>query len=313
MKGKRDFLSVRDFSLDEIFETFVLAEQLKKSAKKGKFKKYLKNQTLAMIFTKTSTRTRVSFEVGMSQLGGNALYLNKNDIQLNKGESIYDTAKVLSRFVQGIMIRTYAHEDVVNLARAAEVPVINGLTDLLHPCQAMADFFTIFENKPELMRNPSNLKLAYIGDGNNVANSLILLSAMLGSTFAIANPQGYSIPSQIIEMASNIAKKSGAKLIFEENPLKAAKNADALYTDVWVSMGQEAEAEEKVKAFKDYQINRDTLKEAKTDAIVLHCLPANRGMEITDEVMDGPHSRVFDEAENRMHVQKAILLKLMKK
>ncbi|HCL57690.1 MAG TPA: ornithine carbamoyltransferase [Spirochaetia bacterium] len=312
-KKKRDFLGVYDFSHEEIYKIFETTEKLKKQVKRNRFKKYLKNKTLGMIFEKTSTRTRVSFEVGMSQLGGNALFLSKNDIQLNKGETIYDTAKVLSRFVDAIMIRTFAHENVVNLAQAADVPVINGLSDLLHPCQAMADFFTVFENKPELKRNPDSMKLTFIGDGNNVANSLFLLSAIIGNTFCIANPKGYGIPKQIQEMGEDLAKKSGAKFIFEENPIKAAKDADVLYTDVWVSMGQEKEKEEKVAIFKDYQINQDTLKEAKTDSIVLHCLPANRGMEITDEVMDGPHSRVFDEAENRMHVQKAILLKLLKK
>lgn len=311
--NKRDFLTVKDFSLKEIFDTFILAEKLKTNAKKGKFKKYLSNQVLAMIFNKTSTRTRVSFEVAMAQLGGKALYLNQNDIQINKGETLYDTAKVLSRMVQGIMIRTFAHEDVVNLARASSVPVINGLTDLLHPCQAMADFFTIFEHKPHFGRHPNLLKLAYIGDGNNVANSLILLSALLGNTFVIANPKGYEIPSQIVEMAKDLSKKSGAQILFEENPLVAAKKADVLYTDVWVSMGQEEEKEARLKAFQGYQINGDMIKEAKTDVMVLHCLPAQRGLEITDEVMDGPHSKVFDEAENRLHVQKAILLKLMQK
>lgn len=311
--SKRDFLTVRDFSVKEIFDTFILAEKLKKNAKKGKFKKYLSNQVLAMIFNKSSTRTRVSFEVAMAQLGGKALYLNQSDIQINKGETLYDTAKVLSRMVQGIMIRTFAHEDVVNLARASSVPVINGLTDLLHPCQAMADFFTIFEHKPHFGRHPNLLKFAYIGDGNNVANSLILLSALLGNTFVIANPKGYEIPPQIVEMAKDLSKKSGAQILFEENPLVAAKKADVLYTDVWVSMGQEEEKEARLEAFQDYQINGNMIKEAKTDVMVLHCLPAQRGLEITDEVMDGPHSRVFDEAENRLHIQKAILLKLMQK
>jgi ornithine carbamoyltransferase len=312
MKNKKNFLSVKDFTIDEIWGTFKLAEKLKKQARKNKYKKYLKDRNLAMIFSKSSTRTRVSFEVGMNQLGGNALFLNKNDIQLNKGETIYDTAKVLSRFVDGIMIRTYDHEDVVNLANAADIPVINGLTDLLHPCQAMADFFTIYENKPEIKSHPHDIKLTYIGDGNNVASSLYLLSALMGNTFVIANPPGYEIPHQIVEMGKELAQKSGAKLLFENNPVKASKNADVLYTDVWVSMGQEAESEERIKIFKNYQINSEVLKEARTDAIVLHCLPANRGMEITDEIMDGPHSRVFDEAENRMHVQKAIMIQLMK-
>lgn len=313
MSKKRDFLSVKDFSLEEIWETFYLAEKLKKQAHKKKFKKNLKNQSLAMIFAKSSTRTRVSFEVGFEQLGGKAIFLNQNDIQLGKKESVYDTAKVLSRYVDGIMIRTYAHEDVVNLAKASDVPVINGLTDLLHPCQAMTDFFTILENKPELRKNPSELKLTYIGDGNNVANSLLLISSIIGSTFVIANPEGYGLPDTIIDIALEEAKKSGAKIIFERDPLKASKNADVLYSDVWVSMGMEAESEERIKVFKDYQINDTILKEAKTDSIVLHCLPANRGYEITDEVIDGAHSRVFDQAENRLHVQKAIMLKLMQK
>lgn len=311
MKRKRDFINVTDFSIEEIWQCFKLTDKLKNEARKGVFKKLLKDQTLAMIFEKTSTRTRVSFEVGMYQLGGHALFLSKNDIQLNKGETIYDTAKVLSRYVNGIMLRTFAHENVVNLANSASVPVINGLSDLLHPCQAMADFYTIFESKPQLKSNPKNFKLTFIGDGNNVASSLLLLSAMIGNTFAIANPQKYNIPGQVIDMAKEISKKSGATLIFEEDPNEAAANADVLYTDVWVSMGQESEAKEKVQVFKNYQINRDLLKEAKTDAIILHCLPANRGMEITDDMMDGPHSRVFDEAENRMHVQKALMVMLM--
>lgn len=308
---KKDFVNITDFDISEAFEIFSMAEKLKKNAKKGKMKKYLKNKTLAMIFEKTSTRTRVSFEVGMTQLGGHALFLNKNDIQLNKGETIYDTAKVLSRFVDIIMLRTFAHENVVNLAQAASVPVINGLSDLQHPCQIMADFFTIFEEKPFFKRNPQDLKMTFIGDGNNVANTLFLFSAMLGSTFVIANPKGYDIPGPIREIGEEIAKKTKAKLIFERDPFQAAKNADVLYTDVWVSMGQEGEKEQRIAVFKNYQINEEVLKNAKTDSIVLHCLPANRGMEITDAVMDGPHSRVFDQAENRMHVQKAIMLKLM--
>lgn len=311
--NKRDFLCVKDFSLDEIYSTFELADKLKKQVQRGKFKKYLKNQSLAMIFAKTSTRTRVSFETAMYQLGGHALFLNKNDIQLGAKESVYDTAKVLSRYVNGIMIRTYEHEEVVNLAKSSDVPVVNGLTDLLHPCQVMADFFTIFENKPFLKRNPKDLKLCYVGDGNNVANSLLLLSSILGNNFTIAHPKGYGLPDQIVDMAIENAKKSGARIVFEEDPIKAAKNADVIYSDVWVSMGQEEEEAKRLEIFKSYQVNDALLKEAKTDCIVLHCLPAKRGYEITDEVMDGPHSKVFDEAENRMHVQKAILIKLMKK
>ncbi|PKL13155.1 MAG: ornithine carbamoyltransferase [Spirochaetae bacterium HGW-Spirochaetae-6] len=312
MIKKKDFLSVVDFSVEEIWDTFSLAEKLKTQAKKRKFKKYLQDKTLAMLFSKTSTRTRVSFEVGMRQLGGHALFLSKNDIQLGKGETIFDTAKVLSRMVDGIMIRTYAHEEVVSLASAASIPVINGLTDLLHPCQAMADFFTIFENKPALRHNPFQLKLTFIGDGNNVANSLLLLGSKLGATITLCSPKGYAIPAQILEIAEENFRQLGGRVIFEENPLKASKDADVLYTDVWVSMGQEAESEERIKIFQKYQINQEALKQAKTDAIVLHCLPANRGMEITDEVIDGPHSRVFDEAENRLHVQKALMVKLMK-
>jgi len=304
-------LSVTDFSIDEIWKLFEFTHKLKKQIRKGIYKKYLKNKIIAMIFSKTSTRTRVSFEVGIRQLGGSAIYLNKNDIQLNKGETIYDTAKVLSRYVNGIVIRTYKHEEVVELANSADVPVINGLTDLLHPCQALADFFTIFENKPQFVNNPSNLKLTFIGDGNNVASSLLLLSSMMGNEIRIATPKGYEIPKQIIEIAEENAKKSGAKIIMGNDHIELAKDADVLYTDVWVSMGQESESEERIKVFKNYRIDRDVIKVAKTDVIVLHCLPANRGMEITDEVMDGPHSRVFDEAENRLHVQKAIMIKLL--
>jgi len=308
---KRDFLSVTDFTVDEIWKLFEVTHRLKKQARKGVFKKYLKNKIIGMIFSKTSTRTRVSFEVGIRQLGGSAIYLNKNDIQLNKGETIYDTAKVLSRYVNGIVIRTYKHEEVVELARAADVPVINGLTDLLHPCQALGDFFTIFEEKPQFVNNPSNLKITFIGDGNNVASSLLLLSSMFGNQICIATPKGYEIPREIREIAEENARKSGAKIILGNDPRELAKDADVLYTDVWVSMGQEAESEERIKVFKDYRIDTNIIKVAKTDVIVLHCLPANRGMEITDEVMDGPHSRVFDEAENRLHIQKAIMLKLL--
>ena len=309
MSKKKDFLSVIDFSLEEIWSVFDQAEKFKKKKKSSNL---LKNKQLAMIFSKSSTRTRVSFEVGMSQLGGKAIFLNKNDIQLKKGESIYDTAKVLSRYVDGIMIRTFDHEDVTHLAGAADIPVINGLTDLLHPCQAMTDFFTIYENKHSLRRHPHEMKISFIGDGNNVASSLALISSIMGVHFTIATPKGYEIPKQIVEIAQSNSEKSGAKISFTNDLKKAAKDADVLYTDVWVSMGQEEEQKRKEEAFKDYQINDELLKEAKTDVIVLHCLPARRGLEITDEIMDGPHSRVFDQAENRLHVQKAILAKLMK-
>jgi len=296
------FLDLRDI-IEEVFES---AARLKEEAKRGEHRELLKGKTLAMIFEKASTRTRVSFEVAMTQLGGHALYLSPKDMQLGRGETIPDTARTLSRYVDAIMIRAYRHEDVVELARHASVPVINGLTDLEHPCQAASDFFTMKEIKGSLR----GVKLAYVGDGNNVCHSLLLGSAMLGVNFACATPRGYEPKRNIVEQAMKLAEESGAEIEILHNPEEAVKGADFIYTDVWVSMGQESEAEQRMRDFKSYQVNSKLLKHAP-NARVMHCLPAKRGYEITDEVIDGEASIVWEQAENRLHVQKAILVKLI--
>lgn len=268
----------------------------------------LKNQKLAMIFEKSSTRTRVSFEVGMYELGGTALFLSTNDIQLGRGEPIKDTAKVLSRFVDGIMIRAKNHEDVVELAKEADIPVINGLTDLEHPCQVFADMLTLYEYKGDF-----NRKLTFVGDGNNVSNSLLLICACLGMDFSIACPEGYEPNKDIIEKGKKIAKKTGSTITITPDLKTALKDTDVVYTDVWVSMGEEKEAEKRNRDFAKYQVNENLMKLAKNDAIFMHCLPAIRGKEVTSEVIDGPQSVIYDEAENRLHAQKAILYHYLKK
>lgn len=310
MKNKlktKDFVSSTDLSHNEMQAIFKLAAELKRKQKKGIKHHYLFGKTLGMIFEKSSTRTRVSFEVGMYQLGGSALYLSSSDLQLGRGETISDTARVLSRYVDGIMARTYAHKTVEDLANFGSVPVINGLSDKEHPCQAMSDYFTILEKLKKL----KGIKLAYIGDGNNVAHSLFLAGAILGVNLSSAHPEGYFPRGEIINKAEKNAKKSGCRIEILNDPEKAVKNADVIYTDVWTSMGQEKEKEERIAAFKDYQINYKLLKGAKRNVIVMHCLPAHRGEEITDEVLDGKHSIVIDQAENRLHVQKAIMALLM--
>lgn len=268
----------------------------------------LKNQKLAMIFEKSSTRTRVSFEVGMYELGGTALFLSTNDIQLGRGEPIKDTAKVLSRFVDGIMIRAKNHEDVVELAKEADIPVINGLTDLEHPCQVFADMLTLYEYKGDF-----NRKLTFVGDGNNVSNSLLLICACLGMDFSIACPEGYEPNKDIIEKGKKIAKKTGSTITITPDLKTALKDTDVVYTDVWVSMGEEKEAKKRNRDFAKYQVNENLMKLAKDDAIFMHCLPAIRGKEVTSEVIDGPQSVIYDEAENRLHAQKAILYHYLKK
>ena len=298
----KDLLTVGDLTEKEFYQIFKLTSSLKK-----KNKKLLKGKTLGMIFEKPSTRTRVSFEVGIYQLGGTSLYLSRNDLQIGRGESIKDTALTLSRYLDGIMIRAFSHQMVVEFARYSTIPVINGLTDLLHPCQALSDFFTIFEHKKRF----KGLKLGYIGDGNNVAHSLTLSAAKLGIDITLASPEGYFISESIKSKALDIAKQTGSKIVLTTNPDEAANNADVLYTDVWVSMGQESEKDKKQEIFKNYQINSELLKKAKPDVIIMHCLPAHRGEEITDEVMDGPNSVVFEQAENRLHTQKAIMVLLM--
>lgn len=306
MKG-RSFISIHDFTADEINYILEIGKQLKTMQKRGVSHRYLAGKTLGMIFQKSSTRTRVAFEVGMYQLGGHALFLNPRDIQLGRGETIKDTARVLGRMLDGIMIRTFDHEEVVELAEWSGIPVINGLTDLLHPTQVIGDLMTIKENKGRI----KGLKLAYIGDGNNMAHSLLFGGAKTGMDVVIAAPEGLGPDAGILELARQDAESTGAILTVVKDPAEAVQGADILYTDVWASMGQEENAAEKEALFKDYQINQQLLQQAKPDAIVLHCLPAKRGKEITDEVMDGPQSRVFDEAENRLHAHKAIMTVLM--
>ncbi|MDF2569681.1 MAG: argF 1 [Sporomusa sp.] len=306
LKGK-DFLSVNDLSVDEIYQIFDFAKILKAKQKAGEPHPLLKGKTLGMIFQKSSTRTRVSFEVGMWQLGGMALFLSSNDLQIGRGEPVKDTARVLSRYVDGIMIRTFSHLEVEELAEHASIPVINALTDLLHPCQAMADIFTALEHKGDL----KGRKLCYIGDGNNMVNSLLHICAKVGMDISVATPANYAPDATIVEQAAVSAKLSGSKITILDDPFAAAKDADVLYTDVWASMGKEGEQAIRKQAFAGFQINNAILQAAKKDTIVMHCLPAHRGEEITDDVIEGPNSVVFDEAENRLHVQKAIMALLM--
>lgn len=301
---KRDFLHITDFSTEEIRDTFELAAKVKRYVKEGKEYLPLKGKTMAMIFAKPSARTRVSFETGMTQLGGHAIFLGPNDIGIGKREAIKDIARVVSRYDDIIMARLFDHAHILELAEYSSVPVINGLTDLNHPCQVMADIFTILENKGNL----DNLKVAFIGDSNNVANSWINLAARLPMHFVLASPCGYDPDPEILANARNTGL-STVEIV--RNPVEAVKNADVIYTDVWASMGQEAEEEKRMKDFMPFQVNAELMRHAKPDVKVMHCLPAHRGDEITDEVIDSPNSIVFDEAENRMHVQKAIILKLM--
>jgi ornithine carbamoyltransferase len=297
---KKDLLSIYELETADFDRIWKKAARLKKLLKEGKEHASLKGKTLGMIFDKSSTRTRISFEVGMYQLGGIALFLNSRDTQIGRGETIADSARMMSRYLNGIMIRTFAQASVEEFARYATIPVINGLTDLFHPCQILSDLFTIKEKKGSYER----LKIAYIGDGNNIANSWIEAAARLPIQLVLACPKGYEPDREIM---TECAKQASEGITLYNDPLEAARNADVLYTDVWTSMGQEAEDKERKKIFKNYQINKKLLGEAKKDAIVMHCLPAHRGEEITADVIDGPHSVVIDEAENRLHVQKAIL------
>jgi len=302
---KLDVISILDFKgdLEEVIES---AQRLKKGSLKGKDP--LKNKTLAMIFEKSSTRTRVSFEAGMTQLGGHAIFLNPKDIQIGRGETISDTAKTLSRYVDCIMYRAYSHENMLELAKNATVPVINALDDLEHPCQTVADLMTIKERKGKF----KGLRLAFIGDGNNVCNSLMVGAAMVGMDFVAACPKGHTPDAELIKQAQQLAKKNKCRSQIVEDAAEAAKHADVLYTDTWVSMGDEAEAKQRERALRPYQLNAALLKQAKPDCIVMHCLPAHRGHEITDEVIDSPQSAVFDQAENRLHTEKAILLMVIR-
>lgn len=299
---KRDFLAIPDFTRAELLETLDLALRLKRGENR---ERALAGKTLAMIFTKSSTRTRVSFEVGTFQLGGHALFLSARDIQLGRGEPIRDTARVLSRYVDGIMIRTFDHADVEELARFSSIPVINGLTDLLHPCQVMADLMTIRESfGPELER----VKVAWVGDGNNMANSWLNAAYRLGFELRLAVPEGYQPNSEILERA-----RGAARVVLTTDPREAAENADVVNTDVWASMGQEEEAAKRAQAFRGYCVDEPLMDTASERAIFLHCLPAHRGEEVSEGVMEGPRSRVFDQAENRLHAQKAIMVRLMGK
>jgi ornithine carbamoyltransferase len=296
LKG-RDLLSLKDLSQNEVLGLLDLAEKLRVNNQK-----LLAEKILGMIFAKSSTRTRISFEVAMLHLGGQAIFLSQRDIQLGRGETIKDTARVLSRYLDGIMIRTFLQSEVEELAKFADIPVINGLTDSDHPCQALADLLTIKDNFQSF-----NGKLAYIGDGNNMATALIWAAARTGMEIAIASPKGYKPDEEVVQAAL----KEGAKVTVTDDPKEAVKGAFAVYTDVWASMGQEDQQAERKKAFQGYQVDRKLMAFADKNAIFLHCLPAHRGEEVTDEVIEGPKSRVFDEAENRLHVQKAVLAALI--
>lgn len=306
LKG-RDFISLHDFTAEEIWQLLKTAELLKLRQKAGFVDRPLEGKTLGMIFVKASTRTRIAFEVGMYQLGGYPLFLSANDLQLRRGETIPDTARVLSRYLDAIMIRTFAHSDVTELAAAADIPVINGLSDLLHPTQVLADLLTIYEKKGRL----EGIKLAYVGDGNNMAHSLMFGGAKMGMRVVIATPPNYRPNPDIVNAAKEDAAAYGATIELTDDPFAAAKDADVIYTDVWASMGQEAEQEERIKHFQPYQVNAKLMAAAKRDAIFMHCLPAKRGLDVTDDVIDGPQSVVFDEAENRLHAHKAILVSVI--
>ena len=302
-----DFISIHDLSIYEFNQILELTEQIKTNPQR--FQNKLKNKILALIFQKPSLRTRVTFEVGMLQLGGEAIYLSPLDIQMGARETPYDVGKNLERWVDGIMIRTFAHQDVINLSKACRIPVINALTDLLHPCQAMADFFTIKEKRRDL----GNFKLTYLGDGNNVCHSLLLGAAKSGCSITTATPLGYEPNPEILKLAEEDGKETGSRFHFTDEPSEAVKEADAIYTDVWASMGQEQEKEERAKTFVPFQVNKELMAKAKSDAFFMHCLPAHRGEEVTDDVIDSSQSVVLDQAENRLHIQKAIMLLLLEK
>ena len=298
-----NILSINDLSLDEINELLDVADDLKAKRAKGMVVEMLKSKSLAMVFEKSSTRTRLSFEVAMAELGGHALYLNYNDLQLGRGETVGDTAQVMSRYVHAIMARVNSHKTLQEMAKYASVPVINGLSDIEHPCQLLADLQTIREYKGKF----EGLKLAWIGDGNNVCNSAILAAAITGMEINVACPEGYEPNDDIVQKARDV----GGNVKIVRSPQDAAENADVLYTDVWISMGDDDEREQRLFDLKDYQINEALVDIAKDDCMVLHCLPAHRGEEITSEVLTGPYSAILDEAENRLHAQKALLIKLL--
>ncbi len=301
---KRNFLSITDFSREKIEDVFELAAELKVKTKEGRCPQLLSGRSVALIFHKPSLRTRVSFEVGLNQLGGRGIYITAQEIQLGRRESIYDAAKVLSRFVDGVLIRTFSHQDVRELAKWAEVPVINGLTELLHPCQILSDLFTIQEKKGKIY----GIKIAYLGDGNNVANSWLNASTRVQLDLRIGTAPGCEPDRGIFRKAKN---STVSKVTLTHDPKEAVRGVDVVYTDVWASMGEKEKSAEKAQLLKGFQVNSELLSYAHPDCLVMHCLPAERGKEITDEVIDGPHSVVFDQAENRLHAQKALLVKLL--
>ena len=303
---KRDFITLADWSAEELEKLLVLAGSIK--GNRSKTLEHLKGKSMGLIFQKPSNRTRVSFEVGFTQLGGYCIYLGPDEIDLGKRESTFDVAKTLSRYLDVIVARTYNHEDIVELARHATIPVINGLSNLSHPCQALADLLTIQEKFKKL----KGLTLAYIGDGNNVCNSLLIGCSKMGMNIKVASPAGYEPKENIVELAQRFAAESKAKILISNNPKEAALGAHIIYTDVWASMGEEHELEERVKIFKDFQVNKSLTDLADPKHIFMHCLPAHRGQEVTAQVIDGPHSIVFDQAENRLHAQKAVLLTLLR-
>ena len=303
----KDFLDIIDYSQDELQELLDLAVRLKREYQEGGNEPVLKGKVLAMIFQKPSLRTRVSFDMAMRHLGGDALYLSPNEIGLGKRESVADIARVLAGYVHAIMARVFEHQHVLELAHWANVPVINGLSDFSHPCQALADALTIYENFGKL----KGVNVTYVGDGNNVAVSLMQISAKMGANFSIANPEHYDMPSSAVETALEIARGSGSRLSFVRDPHEAVRLADVIYTDTWTSMGQEEEAAERERVFPPYQVNDQLVSEANPDVIVMHCLPAHRNHELTDSVADGAHSRIFPQAHNRLHAQKAILYTLL--
>ena len=307
LKGK-DLLSIHELSRDEVEEILSLAQEFKEKQKAGIPHRLLEGKSLGMIFEKSSTRTRVSFEVGMYQLGGQALFLSSRDLQLGRGEPIKDTARVLSRYLDGIMIRTYGHERIEELAEWADVPVINALSDLLHPCQALTDLLTIREYKG---KNLTGLKMAYVGDGNNMTHSLMYAAAKVGMNFAAATPEGYEPNAEVVANAKADAAETGATVSITHNPMEAVAGADVIVTDTWASMGQEAEHDARTAVFRPYQVNRALVDAADARCIVMHCLPAYRGEEITEEVFEDFADVIFDEAENRLHVQKAIMALVM--
>jgi ornithine carbamoyltransferase len=305
---KKDLLKMDDLTKEDILDILNLADQLKYEQKHGIEHHHLKGQSLGMIFEKSSTRTRVSFEAGMYQLGGNSLFLTDKDLQIGRGEPIEDTARSLSRYIQGIMIRTFSHAEAEKLAKYSTIPIINGLTDDEHPCQVLADLMTIRENKNIL----EGLKVAFIGDGNNMANSLMIGCLKVGMNFSIASPKDYTASNAYLNRAKEIAEKEGVNFTVTTSPFEAAKDADVLITDVWASMGHEEETETRAKAFEGFQVNKELMAVADKNVMILHCLPAHRGEEITAEVLEENADSIFDESENRLHAQKAVLVKLMK-